>query len=265
MEKKEYLNEERYQKTNGKVKLIALCVLSIGILIGGSIIATGAIKTNEVKKENEEIVKQIEQEWAAKTRSTEQIQNDIDSLEQKIDTVDSEVNALSTERTKIFREDSGFSDRYYEKDAEIDNKKKELSKLKSQLSEYEHELNDVESGYTESKKKSEISSKTKSEDQYDMLYGIGGLIILMSIAWSGMIYMTSKRREILAYQTQQIMPIAQEGMEKMAPSVAKVGKEMAKEMAPVYKDIAKDMAPAYGEIAKEIAKGMKDGMKDEDK
>ena len=264
MEKKEYLNEERYQKTNGKVKLIALCVLSIGILIGGSIIATGAIKTNEVKKENEEIVKQIEQEWAAKTRSIEQIQNDIDSLEQKIDTVDSEVKALEIEKRKIFKED-GFSDRYDEKDTEIDNKKKELSKLKSQLSEYEHELNDVESGYTESKKKSEIYDKTKDEWQYRTLYAVGGMIIFMSFTISASIFMTSKRREILAYQTQQIMPIAQEGMEKMAPSVAKVGKEMAKEMAPVYKDIAKDMAPAYGEIAKEIAKGMKDGMKDEDK
>jgi hypothetical protein len=61
-----------------------------------------------------------------------------------------------------------------------------------------------------------------------------------------------KRREITAFTTQQVMPVAQEGMEKMAPSVAKVGKAMAEEMA-----------PTYGKIAKEIAKGVKDGMKDD--
>ena len=252
MEKKEYLNEEKYQKNKKKLQRIAMCVLIIGILIGGSVIATGVIKTNEVKKENEKIVKQIEQEYAAKTRSTEQIQNDIDSLEQKIDTVDSEVKALEIERTKIFKED-GFSDRYYEKDTEIDNKRKERSKLNNQLSEYEHELNDVESGYTESKKQSEIGDKTKAVDQYHILYALGGMIIFISGSISGSIYMTSKHREILAFHAQQVMPVAQEGMEKMAPSVAKVGKT-----------VAEGMAHVYGEMAKEIAKGVKEGMKDED-
>lgn len=252
MEKKEYLNEERYQKNKKKLQTIAMCILIIGILIGGCIIATGAIKTNEVKKENEKIVKQIEQEYAAKTRSTDQIQNDIDSLEQKIETVDSEVKALEIEQRKIFQED-GFSDRYDKKDTEIDNKRKERSKLNDQLYEYEKELNAVKSGSNESKKKSEIYDKTKDEWQYRTLYAVGGMIIFMSCSISGGIYMTTKRREIMAFQAQQVMPVAQEGMEKMAPSVAKVGKAVAEEMA-----------PAYGEIAKEIAKGVKEGMKDED-
>lgn len=253
MEKKEYLNEERYQRNKKKLQTIAMCILIIGILIGGCIIATGAIKTNEVKKENEKIVKQIEQEYAAKTRSTEQIQNDIDTLEQKIDTVDSEVKALQIEQNKIFREDREFSDRYYEKGTEIDNKRKERSKLNDQLYEYERELSAVKSGSIESKKKSEIYDKTKDEWQYRTLYAVGGMIIFMSFTISASIFMTSKRREIMAFQAQQVMPVAQEGVEKMAPSVAKVGKAVAEEMA-----------PTYGEIAKEIAKGVKEGMKDED-
>ena len=66
--------------------------------------------------------------------------------------------------------------------------------------------------------------------------------------------MMSKGREMLAFQAQQVMPVAQEGMEKMAPSIGKTGAT-----------IAKEMAPAYGEVAKEISKGIKEGLKEEDK
>lgn len=51
--------------------------------------------------------------------------------------------------------------------------------------------------------------------------------------------MTSHGREIYAFNAQQRMPIAKEGIEKMAPSV--------------------------GTAAKEIAKGVKEGLKDENK
>ena len=79
----------------------------------------------------------------------------------------------------------------------------------------------------------------------------GGFVIISSLMISAFIYTIAKRREILAFATQQTMPIAKEGMEKMAPTIGKVGKT-----------IVKDMAPAYGEIAKEISKGIKDGLKE---
>ena len=68
--------------------------------------------------------------------------------------------------------------------------------------------------------------------------------------------MMAKRREMLAFGLQQVMPVAQEGIEKIAPTMTKVGKEMVK-----------GMAPAYGEMAKEISKGIKEGLngKDEEK
>ena len=72
--------------------------------------------------------------------------------------------------------------------------------------------------------------------------------------FSGITYLSTKQREILAYHAQQVMPVAKEGMEKVAPTLGKVGASIAKEMAPVY-----------GDIAKEISKGIKDGLKDEDK
>ena len=82
---------------------------------------------------------------------------------------------------------------------------------------------------------------------------IGGFIIIAACMIAGSIYMTTKQREILAFHTQQVMPVAQEGMEKMAPTIGKTGAS-----------IAKEMAPAYGEIAKEISKGIKEGLKNDD-
>ena len=53
------------------------------------------------------------------------------------------------------------------------------------------------------------------------------------------IYFISKGREIAAFTTQQAMPIAKEGIDEMAPTI--------------------------GNAAKEIAKGIKKGLKDEEK
>ena len=52
-------------------------------------------------------------------------------------------------------------------------------------------------------------------------------------------FTTAFRREMMAFTAQQAMPVAQEGVEKMAPTA--------------------------GVAAKEIAKGIKEGLKDEEK
>lgn len=40
--------------------------------------------------------------------------------------------------------------------------------------------------------------------------------------------MTAKRREILAFTTQQVMPVAKEGIDTMAPTIGNVAKEISK-------------------------------------
>ena len=70
------------------------------------------------------------------------------------------------------------------------------------------------------------------------------------------------RREIMAYQTQQMMPIAKEGIKEMAPVVGQAANTMMKEMEPTYKEMAKTMAPIYGEVAKEVGKGIAEGIKE---
>ena len=74
-------------------------------------------------------------------------------------------------------------------------------------------------------------------------YILGGTAIFISIMVSGSIYLTTKRRQIIAYHTQQVVPVAQEGIEKMTPTIGK----------------------AWSSIAKEISKGIKEGLKDNEK
>jgi len=62
-------------------------------------------------------------------------------------------------------------------------------------------------------------------------FGIGGFLNVIGFAILGfglMATFTGNRREIMAYQAQQVMPVAQEGAEKMAPTAGVVAKEIAK-------------------------------------
>ena len=56
------------------------------------------------------------------------------------------------------------------------------------------------------------------------------------------IFMFAKKREIMAYTAQQVMPVAQEGIEKIAPAVGK----------------------AMGTFGKGIVKGIKEGINEAD-
>ena len=63
------------------------------------------------------------------------------------------------------------------------------------------------------------------------LFAIGGFMSVFTFAMAGvggMILFIAHRREITAYTTQQVMPIAKEGAEEIAPAAGKVAKEVAK-------------------------------------
>ena len=82
----------------------------------------------------------------------------------------------------------------------------------------------------------------------------GSFIIIASCMIGGFVFTISKRREMMAFSLQQVMPVAQEGMEKMEPTLSKFRSR-----------IMKNMAPAYGEMAKEISKGIKEGLAEANK
>lgn len=254
MEEKKLLTEENYQKGKKKIMGIALIIFILGLLLGGSLIITGLIKTNEIKKHNDLVAQQIEQN--NETRTATDIQNDIDKtqtqideIDKKIDNLKAEQSKLRTEQTQIFADDRGYSDRYYAKEDEINAKKneindleKEKSKLKSSLSDYKTELWKVNSGYNDSKKHIEEARNTISTRKYIPLYMFGGFIIIASSIIALSFYTFGKGREIAAFTTQQAMPIAQEGMEKIAPTVGNMAET----------------------ISEGVAKGIKSGIKDVD-
>lgn len=62
MNKKEYLNEEKYLANKKKITIVTTLVLMIGLLVGGGLIATGLIKNNQAKLSVEEI-NQIQDEF----------------------------------------------------------------------------------------------------------------------------------------------------------------------------------------------------------
>ena len=221
--KNQYLNEENYQRGKKKVMGLALIVFLLGLVIGGGLIVTGIMKTNSTKSE-------ITEKESKRTESD--IQSDITDIESKIDAAKLEINTMRNEQQRIFQEDWGFSDRYYEKDTEITAKENELSKLQSTKSDLESELWKIQSGYNNTK-------NSIATSRYIPFYMFGAFIIVASSMIAGSIYIFGKRREIAAFTTQQVMPVAKEGINEMAPTI--------------------------GNVAGEIAKGIKEGIKDDDK
>lgn len=71
-------------------------------------------------------------------------------------------------------------------------------------------------------------------------YGLGGMCIFFGLVIFFAIFMTAKRREIIAFGAQQVMPVAKEGIDEMAPPIGN----------------------AVGEIAKGIKKGLNDADKE---
>lgn len=246
---KEYLTEEQYQKTNKKLKNISITILIVGISIALLLITIGKIKSININKENQKIEKEI-RENAFKTRENNeklisQLEIEIEELKNQERIKEQEITQLNQEQSKIFSEDRGFSNRYYEKENEINSKKYELEEITEKRRSNETEKSNLEfeqKKYDEESINSKIeSSKINDFESENFYYGAIPVIMFSSfIALS--IYITANHRKIMAYQVQQVMPIAKEGIEKMAPSLGKAG----------------------ATISKEISKGIKEGLKDDD-
>lgn len=96
----------------------------------------------------------------------------------------------------------------------------EYCKLKNQVKEYK---NYIDSGQAQNDEEYEIE-KLKNDKEFEKTnnkagnvkyFMIGGFIIFTTCSFCGVFYLSTKRREIIAYGAQQVMPVAQEGIEKM--------------------------------------------------
>lgn len=188
MDKKEYLNEERYQKTKGKIKYIILVIFIIGLALGGFLIYKGVSSTNisskaELKAELEEKKAELE------------------------------------EKGIVYNPFATYTDKE-EYDLKIITEALDPSFDNCSFDEYKN--NDLTKEYCST------NSATSNFSKMSYLM-FGGFVIIASCILCGGLYLNLvKRREILAYTAQQVMPVAQEGIEKMAPSIGKVAGEIAK-------------------------------------
>lgn len=223
MKNNEYLNEEKYQKTKGKISIVAIIILIIGLVLGGSLIFLGINKINENNSKYSDDNKSLLEEKLSKekvkleSKKQELIDKGIvyDSF---ADYEDGEVYDLYI-ITKVL--DPSFNSCAFEEYNDND-LTEEYCELKEEIKEFNSDFN---------KKSGSFASIP--------FFMFGGFIIIGTLMISGFVYLIFKRREIAAFTTQQIMPVAQEGVEKMAPSI--------------------------GVVAKEVTSGIKEGLKDEEK
>lgn len=248
MKREEYLSEEKYQKNKNKIVISSLLVLIIGIVLGESIIGVGLIKQNNINNNYSDTNKSKLTEKLAEEK--QKLITDKETLEEKIKPVEDEIESL--ERTTF----SGFDAAYYERQDKIKDLEKSIKEDKEVIKTIDQalsstfsscELSISDNSYTENycsikKQLNNINNDfNKKHDAFNCIpfYMFGGFIIVASCMIAGSIYAFAKRREILAFGVQQVMPVAQEGIDKMAPTM--------------------------GNVAKEITKGIKDGLKDEEK
>lgn len=262
MNKKEFLTEERYEKTNKKVKTIGFTLMGIGLTVAICLVAAGLIKTNEIK---EKYSKEKYDNLISETK--EQLDAEKENLKTILANLEADIQDELDEIKKLERvKFEGFNDAYYKRQDRMDEIKKQIKPIQEDIYDIENCIEDsicmsnndklekyqtLNSKYLEYKN-TDLEHKIKWEtSDYTFLYALAFMALFIGFGFGGMIILMSKRRELLAYTAQQVMPIAQEGMEKMAPSVGKAGKT-----------IMDEMAPAYGKLAKEISKNIKEGLDD---
>ena len=215
-EKKELLNEERFQKNQKAVTLVAIIVLIIGLCLGVGLIISGKNK--------------------ATTKTTTEVSTT--SLAE-------EKTKLETRKTELKAKGITASSNYEDGEAyELYLITRALDPSFPNCNFDEYKNSSVTSSYCKAYKAQNDTTYNDDTSKYEAApyYMYGGIIIFVTLMLSGSIFVFAKGRSIMAFETQQVMPVAQEGIEKMAPTLGNAGSE----------------------IAKEISKGIKEGLKDDE-
>lgn len=226
MEKKELLNEENYEKTKKKITTISLIIFIVVLLIGGSLIALGIIKTNTSKKDAEKV---NQERYNASEQRLKEIASEKESLNLQYNAKKQECDSL----------DMRAKDWY----SKVNQCRRDASAISSKITNLESEEFKLNNNY----------DKVEAKN-YIPLSVFGGVIIFIGGMISLSIYLIAKKRDISAFAIQQSMPLAQEVIGKMAPTIGDAGKT-----------VIDKVGPSMGSAAGSIAKGIKDGLKDEDK
>ena len=201
MLKEELLNEGKFQKTKNKLRIIILVVWLIFIALGIFLIYKGLGNNSSDKLLS--------------------IENKLKEQKESLEASGLKYNTFAT-----------YSD------GDLYNLKiitEVLDPSFSYCSFDEYKNNSITSEYCSLKNSNSSFAKTSF-----LMFGV--FIIIAASMFCIFLYLSIiKRREIMAYTVQQVMPVAKEGIDKISPTIAK----------------------ATGNIAKEVTKGIKEGLKDE--
>lgn len=211
----QFLNEENYNRANQKLKKASLIILILGILLGGGFIAYGTIKTDEANKLNEQRAADAAKETETKQTAAQQRLSDIaseqatleaehEAKQQECDSLDMQASDWLANRNKCDREASDIQ-------AKINN-----------LSVEQFELSNS--------KQTTIYNLEKPEKYY-VFYFIGAFCIISSLMASLAIFLITKRRSILAYSAQSVMPVGKEAVEQYTPTIAKAAGDIAESVS----------------------------------
>lgn len=211
MSNKEYMNEEKYQKASKKLFFIGIGIILLGVVIAMFMIVPKITGGNKASKE--ELQQQLSQlKPALENRYAELKSNGVKESWDYKDKDGYEMFLIDVALDPTY-DTCESSSRYSDNDTT-----REYCKVKAQL----HDAND---------------SFANGRIMFTLVPAL--MILMPCLAIGAMLIMTAKRREIVAFGAQQVMPVAQEGIDKMSPT--------------------------FGKAAGTIAKGIKEGLKDEDK
>ena len=185
MKTKEYLNEESYQNVKQKILKVSKLVLTVGILIGAVLIGIGIYKNYQIKHVYPEKIAQLEEQLNTKRA---QLKNEIQPTLDEIENL---------ENTKF----EGFNDAYYERQKEISKKKEAILPIENQISEINLYFS-INWCFNPTLTKEVCDLKEVSRFNNVPLFIGGSFLIIASLMISGAIYMTAKRREMMAFSLQ---------------------------------------------------------------
>lgn len=215
MADRKYLNEEMYLKNKKRLTSLAVIVLIIGLLIGGSLVGTGIVKyTNINSQYSDNALADLNSQLDAEKQILENKKNELENKGITYDTFAKYTDG-DTYDYKVIVDALDTSFPHYKFDA--------------------CKNNEITSKYCELKNKIEKDFDSDFNKSFDLsgvfpYFIFGGFIIIASFGIFGSIIVFTKRREIVAFTTQQIMPVAKEGIEEIAPSIGQAAKNIAKDI-----------------------------------
>lgn len=215
MDNNKFLNEKKYQNTKTIFIILAILLLIIGFIVGGLIIKKGLNKKNDI--------------YSKYTEENKQAQ--IVSLNVQIKIAKS---SLESKKVELIAQGLQPSSNYEDNESYnlyiINNV---LNPRLNRCSFDEYKNNELTSQYCnlikqlEDTEKLDIKYKRKSESFSCIpYYMVGTSIILFSIIISISLFLIAKRREIIAFQAQQAMPVVKEGIEEISPALGKATKNV---------------------------------------